>query len=231
MPCFVILPLVYRFQFQVIWQNLDLLAMGVWLTIKLSALATILGLGLGIVGALCRTSGNGVLRAIAASYVEAIRNTPFLVQLLFIFFGMSTLGPKLGADEAALFALTINFGAYATEIIRGGILGVQKGQIEAAMSLGLQRFQIFRHIVLPPAIATIYPALTSQIVLLMLLSSVVSQISAEELTFTGNFLRSRTFRDFEVYLAIAVIYVILALSFKLFAHLLQKRLFRFQRYV
>lgn len=222
--------MTYRFQFQVIWQNLDLLLLGVWLTIKLSAMATLLGLIVGMVGALCRTSQNRWLQAIATAYVELIRNTPFLIQLLFIFFGISTLGPKLGADQAALLALTINFGAYATEIIRGGILGVPKGQIEAAKSLGLRRLQIFRHIILPPAIATIYPALTSQIVLLMLLSSVVSEISAEELTFTGDFLRSRTFRDFEVYLAIAAIYVILALTLKLIAYLLQQRLFRFQRY-
>ncbi|MBE7384463.1 MAG: amino acid ABC transporter permease [Leptolyngbya sp. SIO1E4] len=221
----------YRFQFQVIWQNLDLLVLGVWLTFKLSALATVLGLCVGMLGAIARISGNWLLQAIATGYVEAIRNTPFLVQLLFIFFGISTLGPKLGADQAALLALTINFGAYATEIIRGGILGIQQGQIEAGMSLGFKRLQVFRHIVLPPAIATIYPALTSQVVLLMLLSSVVSQISAEELTFTGNFLRSRTFRDFEVYLAIALIYAVLALSLKLIAHLLQKRLFRFQRYL
>ncbi|MEM9450529.1 MAG: ABC transporter permease subunit [Cyanobacteria bacterium P01_E01_bin.6] len=223
--------MAYRFQFQVIWQNLDLLLVGVWLTIKLSALATVLGLSVGMVGAMCRTSSNGILRAIATSYVELIRNTPFLVQLLFIFFGISTLGPKLGADQAALLALTINFGAYATEIIRGGIIGIPQGQIEAALSLGMKRLQIFRHIIIPPAIATIYPALTSQIILLLLLSSVVSQIAAEELTFTGNFLRSRTFRDLEVYLAIAIIYVILALSLKLLAYLLQQRLFRFQRYL
>ncbi|MEL6222415.1 MAG: amino acid ABC transporter permease [Cyanobacteria bacterium J06626_14] len=223
--------MAYRFQFQVISQNLDLLMMGVWLTIKLSASATALGLGVGMIGALCRTSQNWFLQAIATVYVELIRNTPFLIQLLFIFFGISTLGPKLGADQAALLALTINFGAYATEIIRGGILGIPNGQIEAAMSLGLKRVQIFRHIILPPAIATIYPALTSQIVLLVLLSSVVSEISAEELTFTGDFLRSRTFRDFEVYLAIAILYIILAVSLKLVAYLLQQRLFRFQRYL
>jgi polar amino acid transport system permease protein len=223
--------MAYRFQFQVIWQNLDLLMTGVWLTIQLSASATVLGLGIGMAGALCRTSQNWLLQAIATIYVELIRNTPFLVQLLFIFFGISTLGPKLNADQAALLALTINFGAYATEILRGGILGIPKGQIEAAMSLGLKRLQIFRHIILPPAIATIYPALTGQIVLLVLLSSVVSVISAEELTFTGDFLRSRTFKDFEVYLAIAVLYVLLALSLKLMAYLLQQRLFRFQRYL
>ena len=222
--------MTYRFQFQVIWDNWELLLNGVWLTLQLSASATALGLIVGIMGALCRTSGNRVLEAIATAYVEVIRNTPFLVQLLFIFFGISSLGPRLGSEQAALLALVVNFGAYAIEIIRAGIEGINSSQIEAGLSLGLNRLQVFRHVVLKPAIASIYPALTSQIVLLMLLSSVVSQISAEELTFVGNFLRSRTFRDFEIYGAIAIIYVMLALGFKLAAYWLHQRLFRFTRY-
>lgn len=222
--------MTYRFQFQVIWENRDLLLNGVWLTLRLSASATVIGLMVGTLGALCRTSGNRVLGTIAATYVEAIRNTPFLVQLLFLFFGISSLGPRIDADQAALIALVINFGAYSTEIIRAGIESIDRAQIEAGMSLGLNPRQVFRLVVLKPAIANIYPALTSQIVLLMLLSSVVSQISAEELTFVGNFLRSRTFRDFEVYAAIAIIYIFLTLIFKLAAHLLHRRLFRFTRY-
>ncbi|NEQ54598.1 MAG: amino acid ABC transporter permease [Leptolyngbya sp. SIO3F4] len=223
--------MAYRFQFQVIWDNWDLLLEGVILTLQLSALAIFLGLLVGIAGALCRTSGNRFLGTLAAAYVEAIRNTPFLVQLLFIFFGISSLGPRLGNDQAALLALTINFGAYATEIIRAGIQSIDHSQIEAGMSLGLNRRQIFRLVVLKPAIANIYPALTSQMVLLLLLSSVVSQISAEELTFAGNFLRSRTFRDFEVYSVLALIYIALALSFKLLAQLCHRRLFHFTRYI
>ena len=223
--------MTYRFQFQVIWDNWDLLLEGVWLTLQLSALAIGLGLMVGIVGALFRTSSNPYLQWLAAVYIEAIRNTPFLVQLLFIFFGISSLGPRLGSTQAALLALTINFGAYATEIIRAGIQSIDQSQIEAGMSLGLNKRQIFRLVVLKPAIANIYPALTSQMVLLLLLSSVVSQISAKELTFMGNFLRSRTFRDFEVYFALALIYVLLALGFKLLAQLFHHRLFTFTRYI
>ncbi len=223
--------MTYRFQFQVIWDNWPLLLEGVWLTLQLSVAATVLGLLVGTVGALCRLSGNRVLRSLATVYVEAIRNTPFLVQLLFIFFGVSSLGPALGNEQAALLALTINFGAYATEIIRAGIESISPGQIEAGKSLGLNRLKIFRLVVLKPAIANIYPALIGQIVLLMLLSSVVSQISAEELTFMGNFLRSRTFRDFEVFSAVAVLYVLLTLLFKLTAQLLHRHLFQFTRYL
>ncbi|MEL6334486.1 MAG: amino acid ABC transporter permease [Cyanobacteria bacterium J06621_11] len=223
--------MTYRFQFQVIWDNWDMLLSGVGLTLQLSSLAIIFGLAVGIVGALCRTSGNRFLGTVSAAYVEAIRNTPFLVQLLFIFFGISSLGPRLGSGQAALLALTINFGAYATEIIRAGVQSVEQSQIEAGMSLGLTRPQIFRLVILKPAIANIYPALTSQMVLLLLLSSVVSQISAKELTYVGNFLRSRSFRDFEVYFTLAIIYVVLALSFKLLAHLCHRRLFKFMQYI
>ena len=221
----------YRFQFQVIGDNWELLWEGVLLTLQLSTAAIALGLLVGVVAALCRTSGNRFLDTLAAAYVEAIRNTPFLVQLLFIFFGISSLGPRLGSGQAALLALTINFGAYATEIIRTGIQSIDQRQIEAGMSLGLTRAQVFRLVVLKPAIANIYPALTSQMVLLLLLTSVVSQISAKELTFMGNFLRSRTFRDFEIYLALALIYVVLALGVKLLAQLFHRRLFAFTRYI
>ena len=121
----------YRFQFQVLWNNWEVLLQGVWLTLQLSAAATVIGLMVGMVGALCRTSGNRFWGAIATLYVEAVRNTPFLVQLLFIFFGISSLGPRLGSEQAALLALVINFGAYATEIIRAGIEGIDSNQIEA----------------------------------------------------------------------------------------------------
>ena len=222
--------MAYRFQFQVIWDNWGLFLQGLLNTIQFSALAILLGLGLGTVGALCRTSNNQVLGGIATTYVELIRNTPFLIQLLFIFFGISSLGPRITSDRAALIALSINFGAYATEIIRAGINGIECGQLEAGRSLGLSHLQVFRHVMLKPAIANSYPALTSQMVLLMLLSSVISQISVEELTYVGNFLRSRTFRDFEIYIAIAIIYICLTLVFKLIAQLLYGQLFKFTRY-
>ena len=223
--------MAYRFQFQVISDNWPLLLSGLLNTLQFSLLAIALGLGLGILGALARTSKIRILDAISTVYVEAFRNTPFLVQLLFIFFGISSLGPRLSSERSALIALSLNFGAYATEIIRAGIGGVESGQIEAGLSLGLNRLQVFRHIVLLPAIANIYPALTSQMVLLLLLSSVISQISVEELTFVGNFLRSRTFRDFEVYITIAAIYVVVALMFKLATRLLHHKLFKFTRYI
>ncbi|MEL7083837.1 MAG: amino acid ABC transporter permease [Cyanobacteria bacterium J06597_1] len=223
--------MAYRFQFQAIWDNWDLLLNGVLTTVQFSAVAVGIGLGLGVLGAVGRTSGGRLVGTIVTVYVEVMRNTPFLIQLLFIFFGLPAIGLRLSSEQAALFALSINFGAYAAEIMRAGIEGIDRGQIEAGLSLGLNRIQVFRHVVLKPAIATIYPALIGQIVLLLLLSSVVSQISVEELTFVGNFLRSRTFRDFEVYITVAAIYVVLVLLFKLVAQLVHRWLFRFTRYI
>ena len=214
--------MAYRFQFQVIWDNWDLFLDGLLNTVRFSGLAVGFGLGLGTLGAVGRTSGVLILEALATVYVEVIRNTPFLTQLLFIFFGLPAVGLRMSSERAALIALSINFGAYAAEIIRAGITGIDRGQIEAGLSLGLNRIQVFRHVVLKPAIANIYPALISQIVLLLLPSSVVSQISVEELTFVGNFLRSRTFRDFEVYIAVAGIYIVLVLLLKLVAQLLHR---------
>jgi len=206
--------LPYIFQFGVVFDNLEPLLLGALTTIQLSMTAILLGLGFGILGALARTSSIAPLRWMAASYVETIRNTPFLVQLFIVFFGLSSLGLRMSAGEAALLAMTVNLGAYATEIVRAGIEAVPKGQIEGGLSLGLSRLQVFRYIVLFPALKTVYPALASQFTLLMLTSSVVSQISAEELTFAANFLQSRTFRSFEIYLVTTVIYLGLALLFR-----------------
>jgi len=152
-----------------------------------------------------------VLRTLWGIYVEVIRNTPFVVQLFFIVFGLPGLGLKLTAGQAALLAMLINLGAYSTEIIRAGIQVTPKGQWEAARVLGLTKVQTFLRVVLPPALARIYPALVSQCVMVMLGSSVVSQVSYEELTFMANLIQSRTFLSFEVYFVTTLIYLALSL--------------------
>ena len=204
----------YVFHWHVILRHYDLFLEGIWLTIRLAATATFLGLLIGIVGALCRSFRIVPFNYIASAYVEIIRNTPFLVQLFFIFFGISSLGWRISASQAALIALTANLGAYATEIVRAGIEAIHRSQIEAGYSLGLSTLQVFRYIVLFPALKVIYPALSSQFILLLLGSSIVSQISAEELTFKANFLQSRTFRSFEIYFSVTLMYLALSLLFR-----------------
>src|SRR5471030_1249211 len=139
-----------------------------------------------------------------------IRNTPFLVQLFFVFFGLPSLGVRLTELEAAILAMVVNLGAYSTEIVRAGIAAVPRGQVEAGASLAMTRFQIFRHVVLRPALQKIWPALTSQLVIVMFGSAVCSQIAVEELTFAANFIQSRNFRSFEAYLVVTAIYLVLA---------------------
>ncbi|MBO5392124.1 MAG: amino acid ABC transporter permease, partial [Pseudomonas sp.] len=144
-------------------------------------------------------------------YVELIRNTPFLVQLFFILFGLPGLGVHISEWQAAVLAMVINLGAYSTEIIRAGIQAIPKGQLEAASALAMSRFEAFRHVVLQPALAKVWPALSSQIIIVMLGSAVCSQIATEELSFFANFIQSRNFRSFETYVLTTLIYLCMAL--------------------
>ena len=141
-----------------------------------------------------------------------MRNTPFLVQLFFIFFGLPTLGVRLGPIIAAILAMTLNMAAYTTEIVGAGLDAVPRGQREAALALGLSPRQVFVKIVLPQAMMVIYPALTSQIVIMMLESAVVSQIAVRELTYEADMLQARTFRAFETYLVVTLVYLCLSFA-------------------
>lgn len=203
----------YDFQFDAVFAAWPLLLKGTWITIQLSASAMAMGLVVAVFCAWGKTAGPRPLRWAIDAYIELIRNTPFLVQLFFFFFGLPALGLRWSPHTAALTAMVINLGAYATEIVRAGIESIPKGQIEAGLALDLKRHEIFRFVVLKPALRAIYPALTSQFILLMLSSSVVSVISADDLTSVAANLQSQTFRSFEIYIVVAAIYLVLALAF------------------
>ena len=206
--------MTYVFQFGIVFDQLPLLLEGALLTIRLAATAMVLGLAVAVFCAYLRTSGPKPVRALAAAYVEGIRNTPFLVQLYIIYFSLPSLGIRFEANDAALVAMVISLGAYATEIVRAGVQSVPVGQIEVGFALGLKRLQIYRLIVLFPAIKAVFPALASQFILLLLGSSVVSAISANELTAVANSLQSTTFRAFEVYIVATVMYLAIAVAFR-----------------
>lgn len=184
---------------------------GLGLTAKLALITTLTGFAIGTAFAIARRSGGPALRKVAAIYVESIRNTPFLVQIFVIYFGLSSLGFSFSAIVVAVIALTVNVGAYTAEIMRAGFDSIQKGQWEAGECLGLSPVQLYWHVGLRPAMERVYPALTSQFILLMLASSVTSQISAEELTAAGNFIQSDTYRPFETYIVVALLYLGLSL--------------------
>lgn len=206
--------MAYQFDFAAVLQHSDLLLQGAAFTLGLTAIGTLLGVGLGIVGAILRAWRIRPFARIFGVYVELIRNTPFIVQLFFIFFGLPSLGVRLSEWEAAILAMVINLGAYSTEIIRAGIQAIPHGQLEAASALAMSRFETFRHVVLRPALGKVWPALSSQIIIVMLGSAVCSQISTEELSFAANFIQSRNFRAFETYLLTTALYLLMAIGIR-----------------
>lgn len=206
--------MAYQFQFEPVLAHLDLLAEGVLMTVALSAAAIFFGTAIGIVTAAVRSVQTGRTRTLIDAYVEVVRNTPFLVQIFILYFGLPAINLRVTATEAALIGMIVNLGAYSTEIIRAGIESIHRSQVEAGLSLGMTRLQIFRHVILKPAIARVYPALCSQFVLMMLASSVTSAISTQELSSMAAQIDSETFRSIEVYTVVTLIYLGLALLFK-----------------
>jgi polar amino acid transport system permease protein len=217
--------MAYKFDFSFLAERWPAFLEGAWLTIQLTVVSIALGFVLGTLCAVLRVYGGGLVRRVIGGYVEMIRNTPLLVQIFLVYFGLASLGLKLSAELSAIIALVINVGAYTTEIMRAGIEATGKTQLEAADCLGLSRVQTILHIVLLPAMERVYPALSSQFVLLMLASSVTSQISAEELTAIANAIQSDTYRSFEVYLVVAVIYLVLSFLYRFGFFLIGRLLF------
>lgn len=203
--------MAYKFQFRDVFAQKDAIWDGLVLTLQLSAGTIALGFVAGVLVATVLVYGKPWAQNAARAYVEVIRNTPLIVQLFLIFFGLPSLGVKLDVITASVIALTINLAAYTAEIVRAGFESIPKSQIEAGTSLGLTGPQVFRHVVLLPALKNVYPSLTSQFVLMMLATSLVSQISAADLFHAGSIIQSRTFRDFEVYTVIALLYLCLSL--------------------
>ena len=190
--------------------SLGVLARGAATTMVLIVVVTGFGTVLSVAGAALRRSRNRWARRTVATYVEVIRNTPFLVQLFFIFFGLPSLGLRLGNVAAAIIAMTLNMTAYGIEVVRAGLEAVPRGQWEGGTALGLSRFRVFVSVVLPQALRVIFPALSSQIIIIMLESAVVSQIAVRDLTYEADVLQARTFRAFETYLVVTLIYLGLA---------------------
>ena len=205
----------YQLQFHVVIRSFDLLLQGALTTVMISVAAIVGATLVGIVLAAVKVSGRSVwIGKLVTAYVEIIRNTPFIVQLYFIYFGLPIVGLRMGAFEAALLALIINLSGYTTEIVRAGFEAIPHGQIEAGHSLGLTRWQVFSYVMALPALEKVYPALCSQLILAMLSSSIVSQISVEELTGMAALIQARTYRAFETYFVLAGMYIVLTFLFR-----------------
>lgn len=201
-----------EFDFLAVLEQWPLLVKGAAWTLGLTAISALLGVGLGVACAWARSHGPRWLRWVVGAYVELIRNTPFIVQLFFVFFGLPAAGVKLTPEIASVIAMVVNLGAYAAEIVRAGIEATPKGQYEAAASLALNKAQTFLHVVLPPALRKVWPALTSQIIIVMLGSAVCGQIATEELSYAANLIQSRNFRAFEAFIIATGLYLLLAIG-------------------
>ncbi|MCX7276184.1 MAG: amino acid ABC transporter permease [Burkholderiales bacterium] len=221
----------YQFDWSPVLGQLDRFAAGAGMTLALSFSSIALGTLVGTCGAIAASYGGPWVRRGVAAYVETIRNTPFLIQLFIIFFGLPTIGLQIDAVTAALIAMSVNLGAYSTEIIRSGLQATHRTQLEAAAALAMTRWQAIRHVVLVPAFEKVYPALASQFTLMMLTSSVVSTISVEELTAVASQIDSQTFRTFESYILVMLIYIALSLLLRLSFYLLGSLVFRRRRAV
>lgn len=200
----------YQFDFSFLTNNWRDLIDGALLTLRMSVATIVFGFLLGVAFAVLRTQGSPLARRLVTTYVDVIRNTPLIIQAFWLFFGLAAIQVRVPAMAAAVIALSINVSAYTTEIMRAGMESIPRGQIEAASCLGLTRWQMLRLVILPQAVERMYPALISQFVLMMLATSIMSQISAEELTAVGYRIQSETFRGFEIYIVIAVIYLVLS---------------------
>jgi polar amino acid transport system permease protein len=200
----------YTLDFSPVIDGFPALLLGCVGTLGLALAGMTLAIVIGVGGVMLRDGHFRALRWLVVAFVELTRNTPFLVQIYFIFFALPFAGVKLNPTPTAIIALGINGGAYAIEIIRGGVQSIGKGQIEAGLALGLHKALVFRKIVLKPALRAIYPSLTSQFILLTLTTSIASAVSAYELTSVAQRIESDSFRSFEVYGVVTVLYFIMS---------------------
>jgi polar amino acid transport system permease protein len=195
---------------------------GLGVTFQIAGCSLIFAFSLGLLTALLRLSNSFVAKTVARGYLEAIRNTPLLVQIFFLYF---VLAPIFGLGQflAAVLALSFFEGAYASEIFRAGIVSIHKGQWEAAHSLGLTPYQMYRHIILPQAIRRILPPLTSQGISLIKDSALVSTIAIYDLTMQGRTIVSETFMTFEIWFTVAAIYLVVTVTLSLLVNFLEIR--------
>jgi polar amino acid transport system permease protein len=205
---------VISLDFGAVLAEWPLLLRGVAMTVGLTVVAAVCGVALGVGCAWARLHGGRVQRGLAGGYVELIRNTPFIVQLFFLYFGLPGLGVRLSPEVASVLAMVINLGAYAGEIVRSGLESTPRGQIEAARSLAMTEAQVFTRVVLPPALGRVWPAMVSQIVIVMLGSAVCGQIATAELSYYANLIHSRNFRAFEATIIATAAYLLLAIGLR-----------------
>ncbi len=216
----------YSFEWRAVVGALPYLVRGAGLTVLISAAAMLGGLAAGIAAALAAHVGGRLPRAAVRAYVEVFRNTPLLIQIFIVYFGLPQLGVRLSPFLSGLSALVLYTAAYNTEILRAGLEAVPHGQHEAARSLGLSTAQTMRHVIVPEALRIAFPALGNNLVSLVKNSSLVSTIGMVELMFVANDIAYNNFRSFETYGAAAAFYVVLVLGLTRLLNAAERRMAR-----
>lgn len=213
-----------NFDFDLIVRSFPLLLMGAGITIQITAISVGIGLLIGMFIGIARLSTNIIIKSLATIYVDFIRGTPLLVQIFIIYFALPLiLGQRIDPFIAAITACGINSGAYVAEIFRGGIQSIDKGQMEAGRSLGMSWLQTMRFIILPQAFKRIIPPLGNEFIAMLKDSSLVSVIGFEELTRRGQLIIARTYGSFEIWLTVAVIYLVMTLTISRLVDYLERR--------
>jgi len=216
----------YGFEWAAIARGLPYLLEGAGLTVMISSVAMVLALVLGLALVAISQAPGPVARRLVAAYVEVFRNTPLLIQIFIVYFGLPQLGVKLSPFLSGLAALVLYAAAYNTEIFRAGLEAVPHGQFEAARSAGLGELQILRYVILPQAVRICFPALGNNLVSLVKNSSLVSTIGMVELMFVANDISFNNFRTFEIYGTAAVMYVVIVLALTRLLRAAEGRLLR-----
>jgi lysine-arginine-ornithine-binding protein len=211
------------FDMELAKRNLPLFLKGVWMTAKLAFLSLLFGLPIGLLLALSRVQSSRLLKAPAAVYVEVMRGTPLLVQILFIYFVLPIFGVSIPAFWSGVIALTLNSAAYIAEIFRAGILSIDAGQMEAARALGMSHAQAMRRIILPQTFRRVVPPLTNEAIALLKDSSLVSVIGLTELARTGQELASRNAAPLTIWPIVAIFYLLLTFPLTRIAEYLERR--------
>ncbi len=212
------------FNVEIIKNALPLLLAGAGITIEISAISVGLGLAIGCLVSIIRLTQFRLLRYLGNVYVDFIRGTPLLVQIFLVYFALpAIIGQRVDAFFAAISACSINSGAYVAEIFRGGIQSIDNGQMEAGRSLGMSWWQTMRYIILPQAFKRIIPPLGNEFIAMLKDSSLVSVIGFEELTRRGQLIIARTYASFEIWLAVALIYLLMTFVVARLTGILERR--------
>jgi polar amino acid transport system permease protein len=216
----------YTIHFSQVLEYIPYLIGGAWISLQIAFLAFCGGMVVGLAGAMAKTFGNRVLRAIVGAYVTFFTNTPQLVQIYFIFFGLPQFGLVLSSYEAVLVGMTLNAGAYATEIQRAGFISVRKSELEAAETMGMSLLQSVRYVILPHLARVLYPPFSNLYIIMTLGTSMAAIFGLEELTGRSFNVNARTFRSIEVFSITAGLYILVTIAASFILLYLGRWLFR-----